>query len=340
MTEPTPSSPEPPVAPTPHDQPNAPSVGHRAGLETSSLPAWRPWLTGRAQWAELIESPHTPAEWAVIGEAIRIADARARVHTDFGEPVVRGDEDWCQYVFAELDTAAATTNPYQAPGPSNLPAHCWADPALIRAWLNAPNAYSDEVVETVADTLDLVTWGQASDGAAHRAADTVLSAAQDAGVFGLAGHRVECHRIVDPNGFDVGHLLVARPPIGPGVAAIPTNALIPTSAATPIEGAVAVIAAAAAHIDAALTERDYAAAHPTSRPAIAMTNRDPTAGPALLPPPDADVPYRIGPQGRPFPALNQVDPTATTPPAPPPPPPTTGAVPADPRSPARSGRRP
>jgi len=118
----------------------------------------------RDRWAELISTRHSPRRWAVIAAAIGTADATPVDR--FGQPVQRGDETWCQVAITALESPTSAASAQQLP--DTLPQRCFADPGLLRAWLNAPVAYADHG-RTVADTLELVDWATASHEAIHRA---------------------------------------------------------------------------------------------------------------------------------------------------------------------------
>jgi hypothetical protein len=183
--------------------------------------------------------------------------------------------------------------------PDALPKQCLADADLLWAWLNAPTMYSHDR-RTVADGLDLVDWGTASHEATHQAVQNLLTQAQDAGVFGVSGYRVEAHRLIDTDDADAGYLLVARPEFGPGLASTPLadEELIPAQATSPLDGAILMLGAAAAVVDATLDIHDAAQHHAsTSR----LTPADPRHGHAFPAPQNdgattAATPARGGPR--------------------------------------------
>ena len=245
----------------------------------------------RDQWAELISSSHSARRWAVIAAAIATGDDTS--FDQFGEPVQRGDESWCRVAITALESPTGAAAAQQLP--DALAARCSADPDLLRAWLNAPVAYADHG-RTVADGLDLVDWATASFEAIHRAVANLLEQAQDAGVFGVDGYRLEVHRLVDTHDWHAGYLLVARPPFGPGLASdeLDNDDLIPTRGPSFVEGAVRVLSNAAAAVDSLLDRRDAAqAAAPRTlgpsrgHPFRAGADRTAQAEP---PPPTADPP--------------------------------------------------
>jgi hypothetical protein len=164
----------------------------------------------RDRWAELISSAHSPRRWAVITAAIATADATSV--DQFGEPVQRGDETWCRVAITALEspTSAAAARGL----PDALPTRCFANPDLLRAWLHAPVAYGEHG-RTVADGLELVHWTTASDEAIHRAIANLIEQAQDAGVFGVDGYRVEMHRL-NPREFAISEAFASRNRSGGG----------------------------------------------------------------------------------------------------------------------------
>ncbi len=188
----------------------------------------------------------------------------------------RGDETWCRVAITALEspTSAAAARGL----PDALPTRCFADPALLRAWLHAPVAYGEHG-RTVADGLDLVDWATASDEAIHRAVANLVEQAQDAGVFGVDGYRVEVHRLVDTDDWHAGYLLVARPPFGPGLASdeLDNDELIPTYELSFVEGAVRLLANTATVVDDVLDRRDTAqarsVAHPRAQPGSPLPGR-------------------------------------------------------------------
>ena len=157
-----------------------PATAEQPGVESPRRPSFR------QRWAHVISSTHPPRQWAVIAAAIRTADA---VPSDeFGEPVVRGDEAWCRVAVTALESPSSATAAQRLP--DALPQRCLADADLLWAWLNAPAVYSHDG-RVVADGLDLVDWNTASDEATHQAVENLLTHAQDAGVYGVRGYRVE-----------------------------------------------------------------------------------------------------------------------------------------------------
>jgi hypothetical protein len=218
----------------------------------------------RDRWAALISMRHSPRRWAVIAAAIATADA-APVDR-FGEAVQRGDETWCGVAITALESPTSAAVAREVP--DTLPQRCFASPDLLHAWLTAPAAYADHG-RTVADGLDLVDWATASHEAIHQAIANTLEQAQDAGVFGVDGYRLEVHRLVDTDDWPAGYLLVARPPFGPGLAADQPvdDALISNQERSLVEGAVRMLTNAAAVLDAVLDARDAAQAATGPAPA-------------------------------------------------------------------------
>ena len=220
------------------------------------------------QWAELISSGHSPRRWAVIAAAIDTADDTSV--DQFGEPVQRGDESWCRVAVTALESPAGAAAGQELP--DALPARCFANPGLLRAWLDAPVAYADHG-RTVADGLDLVDWATASFEAIHRAVANLVEQAQDAGVFGVDGYRVEV-QVVDTDDWHAGYLLVARPPFGPGLASdeLDNDDLIATREPSFVDGAVQVLANAATSdwvpTTSELAEIDKITPPPSSIPGI------------------------------------------------------------------------
>ena len=276
-----------------------PAAAEQPGVESPRRPSFR------QRWAHVISSTHPPRQWAVIAAAIRTADA---VPSDeFGEPVVRGDEAWCRVAVTALESPSSATAAQRLP--DALPQRCLADADLLWAWLNAPAVYSHDG-RIVADGLDLVDWGTASDEATHQAVENLLTQAQDAGVFGVRGYRVEA-QVVDTDDAHAGYLLVARPEFGPGLASTPLadEDLNAAQATSPVDGAVLMLASAAAVVDATLDIHD-AAHHDASTsgltpagprrghafPAPQDDGATTTAEPAT-PPPEPPAPTR-NPRGR------------------------------------------
>jgi hypothetical protein len=220
--------------------------------------------SARDQWAQLVSSTHTPRRWAVIAAGILTADA---VRTDeFGAPVERGDEAWCRVAVTALESPAGATAAQHLP--DALPQRCLAEADLLLAWLTAPAPYAHDE-RTIADGLDLVDWRTASFEATHQAVDNLLTQAQDAGVFGVGGYRIELNRLVDPDDWHAGYLLVARPEFGPGLASTPLadDDLVPERATSTLDEATKVLASAAAIVDATLDLRDAAQPAFSPRPA-------------------------------------------------------------------------
>jgi hypothetical protein len=240
----------------------------------------------RDRWAELISSGHSPRRWAVIVAAIATADT-ASVDR-LGDPIQRGDETWCRVAITALESPTSAAEAKDQP--DSLPDRCFTDPDLLRAWLNAPVAYAYRG-RTIADDLDPVDFATASHEAAHRAVANLFEQAQDAGVFGINGYRLEVHRLVDVDDWPAGYLLVARPPSGPGLAAdeLDGDDLIPAESSF-VEGSVRVLTNAAAVVDAMLDSRDAA-------PAAALPGPGPSRG----------QPFRAG--------ADRVTPTPSAPPA-------------------------
>jgi hypothetical protein len=244
------------------------AVENAAGPPTARDAPRQPSFRGR--WAQVLTSTLTPRQWALVAEGIRTADA-AR-HDEFGEPIVRGGEAWCRVAVTALETTALETPSDAAKGlPDALPARCFIDPELLSAWLHAPAP--DSYHDTVSDTLYLVDWGLASDPATHQAMTNLLSKAQEAGVFGVAGYRIDLHRLVETDDRHAGYLLVVRPVFGPSLASfpLPDEELFRENAASPAEGAVLVLAGIAGAVDATL---DSAQRNPsTPRPGYGRAHR-------------------------------------------------------------------
>jgi hypothetical protein len=179
--------------------------------------------TYRDQWAELMTTTgHTPRDWAVISDGIRVADSFQR-DVD-SEPVGRGGEEWCRRAI----TAIALPRSSYDSVPDVRPEECVADPDTIRTWLTAPAPWADQGVVTMADRIDLADWSQASEDRAYQCMDELIVSAQDAGVFGVSGYQVELVRTIDADSWYTGHLLVARPEFGPGLASpqLPDGAVV------------------------------------------------------------------------------------------------------------------
>jgi hypothetical protein len=121
-------------------------------------------------------------------------------------------------------------------------------------------------------------------------------------------------QVAGETGWISHQLLVARPASGPGLASTLIATVTPSLPAPNVDSAIAVLSIIARETDTLIRGADRL------RPASATTVQDRAVAPVLLPSPDTDVPYRISPDGRAFPALDQVDPSTTsTAPAPPPP---------------------
>ena len=181
MSQPTPDTPAEPAAPRP------PSM--------------------RDRWAKLVTSRQSPRRWAIIAAAIATADATPVDR--FGQAVQRGDETWCHVAITALErpTRGATAPEL----PDALEARCFANPGLLRSWLNAPAPYADHG-RTIADSIGRIDWRTASHEAIHSAVENLFEQAQDAGLFGVDGYRLQAHRLVDTDDAHAGYLLVARPP--------------------------------------------------------------------------------------------------------------------------------
>ncbi|MDT5023737.1 MAG: hypothetical protein QOE61_163 [Micromonosporaceae bacterium] len=242
--------------------------------------------TYRDQWAELMTTTgHTPHDWAVISDAIRVADSSQRDADS--EPVDRGGEEWCRRAINAIAQPRRSYDTF----PDVRPEECIADPDTIRTWLTAPAPWADQSVVTIADRIDLADWSQASDDRAHQCMDELIVSAQDAGVFGVSGYQAELVRTIDADSWYTGHLLVARPEFGPGLASpqLPDGALVPAGS-TPLEGAVAVLVNAANEVNTVLNT------HAVVLASIRAAEHRPAGTPQSS---DGD---RTGGRPRPFPA--------------------------------------
>ena len=200
----------------------------------------------RTRWAELMSTRHTPRRWAIITNAIATADA-ATVDA-FGDPLIRGGEDWCRVAFTAMEAPDAIAR--AADVPDRLPARCLCDVALLRAWLGAPGAYADPVVGTVADLIADRDWSQLPDETTHAGLQQLLDAAQDAGVYGADGFRIELHGLTGDDGWISDHLVVARPEVGPGLASrVLVGGLAPTRPMAEVDSAIWVLSAIAFEVD-------------------------------------------------------------------------------------------
>jgi hypothetical protein len=228
----------------------------RGGVAPTEGEASRPALF-RDQWSVLVTTPQSPRRWAVIADAIRIADAAPR--NAFGDPIVRGGEDWCRLAITALESPHGPAHAKRQP--AALPDRCLADAELLRVWLTAPHAYADAVVAANADGLGLVDWVEASDDSAHRAMDNLLTAVQDAGIYGVRDFRIGLHRLIDADSWYTGHLIVVRPTFGPGLASPPLahGHLVPAERAR-VDGAVSVLTAIATVVNDTLDTCDAAQA--------------------------------------------------------------------------------
>ena len=140
-----------------------------------------------------------PRHWALVDSAIHNADNILAAAPGTEDPI-RGGDWWCRLA-ADTYHVLKTEGAY-AHIPETQSGVCLADPASVRTWLAAPTP-GGRLELTVGDVLDLTAefTGEASLSAA--AVDRLLATAQDAGVFGVADHRIELH-LLYPTGGAVG----------------------------------------------------------------------------------------------------------------------------------------
>jgi hypothetical protein len=192
-----------------HQTPRARGDSHSVDAGTEPKVPRMP--THRDRWAVMATTSHSPRRWAAITEAIRIADAAPR--NAFGDTMIRGGEDWCRLAITALESPHIAARSERHP--ATLPDRCLADAALLGTWLNAPHAYANPVVATNADALSLVDWAEAGEDSVHRAMDNLLTAAQDVGVYGVSGFRIELHRL-NPREFAISEAFASRNRSGGG----------------------------------------------------------------------------------------------------------------------------
>ena len=260
-----------------------------------------------------------PRHWALVDSAIRNADNILAAAPGAGDPI-RGGDWWCRLA-ADTYHVLNTEGAY-AHIPDTPPGVCLADPAAVRTWLAAPTP-GGRLELTVGDVLDLTAdfTGEASLSAA--AVDRLLATAQDAGVFGLAEHRIELH-LLHPGGDGRGGLaLVTRPvfgylvdldspgapaqprtqlDLGPGWPTVPVhlNDLLP-SGVTGADAAVTLLTRAADLVTAALPAPAYPPAahtvtnHATEQPVPAAARRATPFPPLHLQPTPPDGPAAPAP---------------------------------------------
>ena len=254
--------------------------------------------SSRARWAELIGSSHTPRGWAVIAAAIQTADS-AKVDA-FGEALVRGSEDWCRVAITATE-APTTANATAATVPDQLPDRCLYDGGLLRAWLSAPAAYADSHVATVADLVADRDFSQTADETTQEGLQRLVDAAQDAGVYGVHGYRIELHGVTGEDGWISRQLLVARPAAGPGLVGELVDRLVPTVAVSGVDSALAVLSRVAREVNTILDGFDGVLQR------AGATGRGRSASSAFPPPrggggPTTDEPAGPQPPRRPGPA--------------------------------------
>jgi hypothetical protein len=162
-------------------------------------------------WGMLLRPGYpAPRHWALVDSAIRNADNILTAATGSEDPT-RGGPWWCQLA---LDTYhVLQTQGAYAHIPETPSGVCLADSAAVRTWLAAPTPGGPAQL-TVGDVLDLTAdfTGEASLSTA--AVDRLLATAQEAGVFGVADHRIELHLRYATGNVGAALALVTRPVFG------------------------------------------------------------------------------------------------------------------------------
>jgi hypothetical protein len=161
---------------------------------------------------------HTRREWKQIADAIRAAD---RVHTAVSRAFtdttpVRGDDAWCQTAIG-MYTWLQSADAHQQ-RPDDEP-RCFADEDLVRAWLDAPWVPPAAQAETMAQVNGYDVAFQPGRLPDPSDITMLVDSAQDAGVFGIPGHRISLWRVFG-DGTVAPHTFIAtvRPPEGPGIS--------------------------------------------------------------------------------------------------------------------------
>lgn len=95
------------------------------------------------------------------------------------------------------------------------PVQCRVDPAEIRAWLESPS--TEEPGLTVAEQLGVEEFPVGSELSGGQM-DELVYAGQEAGVFGIPGHRIELWHVADNDYVVDGHLITVNRPDGARVA--------------------------------------------------------------------------------------------------------------------------
>lgn len=203
----------------------------------------------REQWTELVLAEHTQREWSAITAAIGTTDTT--VHNG---QTARGSEQWCTLALSAASHPAVS--PAAPAAKTVAPPRFTVDEDLVRTWLSAPAPVTLDPDGTVADRLGLLDWWQASDIDAHKAATTLLTNAQHAGIFAVAGHHVAVLRVVDGFDDESSYLLAVLRDQGPALLCDDQEAghLIPYTARTPVDGAIHLLTTVARLANATLDE--------------------------------------------------------------------------------------
>lgn len=162
-------------------------------------------------------------------------------------------------------TGLPTPVPARAAPPSRAPdeSRCAADQAAILSWLNS-TAHGDPEY-TVADELGIDDSFGADSHFPPAQMDALITAAQDAGVFGIPEHQVELWHVSDNDGRLDGHLIIVERPDG---ARLASHHLAPADLLDPqlrsFDAAVDLLQSAAAVVDQVVHRAGGQAATPSA----------------------------------------------------------------------------
>jgi hypothetical protein len=174
--------------------------------------------TPAAAWYAITKSQFgDPKGGSMVMAAREIADQAVDAVRAHGSAVADHDTTWSRIAAAAYhELRGYDTAMYPATHPALTPPTCALERAEIRSRLNSPSHPGARRSVAQRPRLDDSWRADGNDIAARLS--RLVGDAQEAGVFGVAGHEIRLWQVADHDLYDDGYLITIQTPNGPHLA--------------------------------------------------------------------------------------------------------------------------